>query len=157
MVRNILNRNAINTICSTNIRGTRLDAMRLRRQLGVCCSVGTRDAHVAMVSDQSLTPHQPPVQEPRMQTSQPQEPGSQPQPGAISSPVHAALPVHTGGSAHAGRYGQPQGDFAAAVPFTECSRWAPLWAALVLSKSASPAATSVVAASLVSGKRSASS
>jgi len=149
MVRNILNRNTINTIGSTNVRGTRLDAMRLRRNLGVCCLVGTRHAHVAVVSDQSLTQHQPQDQEPRMQTSQPQEPGSQPsqgcQSGAISSPEFA------------GRYGQPQGEFAAAVPFTICSRWAPLWAALVLGRSASPAATSFVAASKAGGKRLASS
>ena len=148
MVRNILNRNAINTIGSTNVRGTRLDAMRLRH-LGVCCSVGTRHAHVAeashTASHQSLTQHQPPVQEPRMQPSQPQEPGSQSQPGVILSPVDT------------GRYGQPQGERAAAVPFTTCSRWAPLWAALVLGKSASPAATSHVAASPASGKRLASS
>ena len=145
MVRNILNRNAINTIGSTNVRGTRLDAMRLRRHLGVCCIVGTRHAHVATASHQSLTQHQPPVQEPRMQSSQPQEPGSQSQPGAILSPVDT------------GRYGQPQGERAAAVPFTTCSRWAPLWAALVLGKSASPAATSHVVASPASGKRLASS
>lgn len=148
MVRNILNRNAINTIGSTNSRGTRLETMRLRRHLGVCCLVGTRHAHVAVVSDQSLTQHQPQDQEPRMQTSQPQEPGS---PFSQGSEPVVISPVQPG------RYGQPQGEFAAAVPFTTCSRWAPLWAALVLGRSASPAATGYVAASKDGGKRSASS